>query len=111
VPCRVFEQDTKADARPRDWNYGIYWAQSNLAECLPSDLVSQLQSAQVDSHTPSESDVLPIYNGETGEPLIYLPAPYNFRLQRRKFLKLISTGIDIQVKECFHAQEPLVALT
>jgi hypothetical protein len=26
-----------------------------------------------------------------------VPTPYNIRLQRRKFLKLISTGIDIRV--------------
>ncbi|CRG85571.1 hypothetical protein PISL3812_02618 [Talaromyces islandicus] len=96
VPCTVFEQDTKADARPRDWNYGIYWAQSYLAECLPPELVSQLESAQVDSHTPSGSDILPTFNLATGEPLISVSAPYSYRLQRRKFLNLISTGIDIQ---------------
>jgi len=26
-----------------------------------------------------------------------IPAPYNIRLQKRKFLKLISTGIDVRV--------------
>jgi hypothetical protein len=98
VPCTVFEQDPYAGARPRDWNYGIYWAQSHLAECLPQELISQLQSVQVDSHTPSESDFLPIFNFETGEPLIKVPAPYTYRLQRRKFLNLISTGVDIQVR-------------
>lgn len=41
---------------------------------------------------------MPIYNGQTGELLNVLPAPFNLRLQRRKFIKLISTGIDIRVR-------------
>ncbi|KAL1967229.1 hypothetical protein VTN77DRAFT_3520 [Rasamsonia byssochlamydoides] len=96
IPCVVFEQDARPDARPRDWNYGIYWAQSNLAECLPQELVDRLLTAQVDSHIPSENDILPIFNGQTGERLLDVPAPLSYRLQRRKFLKLIATGIDIQ---------------
>ena len=40
---------------------------------------------------------MPIYNGQSGELMKKIPAPYNIRLHRRKFLKLISTGIDIRV--------------
>lgn len=56
-----------------------------------------METAQVDSHTPAADDFMPIFNGDTGLLLKALPAPYNLRLQRRKFLKLISTGIDIRV--------------
>lgn len=37
-----------------------------------------------------------IYNGETGELLKAAPVPYNIRLARKKFLRLISQGLDIQ---------------
>jgi hypothetical protein len=40
---------------------------------------------------------MPIYNGQSGELMKKVPAPYNIRLQRRKFLKLISAGIDVRV--------------
>lgn len=93
----VFEQDASLDARPRDWNFGIYWAQAPLDECLPDDLSRLVESVQVDSRTPAADDFLPIYNGQSGELMKKIPAPYNIRLQRRKFLKLISTGIDIRV--------------
>lgn len=95
----MFEQDSSPHARPRDWNYGIYWAQSNLSECLPQELVDRLPTVQVDSHAPSENDTLPMYNGATGELLNEAPTPYSLRLQRRKFLKLIATDIDIIVRK------------
>lgn len=96
IAYTIFEQDATPHARPRDWNYGIYWAQSHLDECLPPDLMAQVPSCQVDSHVPTENDYMPIFNGETGETIVDLPAPYSLRLKRRKFLKLISTGLDIK---------------
>lgn len=105
----VFEQDARPDARPRDWNYGIYWAQSNLSECLPPELIDQLLTAQVDSHIPSEDDSLPIFNGQTGERLLDVPAPLSYRLQRRKFLKLIATGVEIQVRHTALSPSPPIA--
>ncbi|KAK4613996.1 FAD-dependent monooxygenase cctM [Fulvia fulva] len=92
----VFEQDSSLDARPRDWNFGIYWAQDPLAECLPEHIQKEVENAQVDGHRAGEDEVMPIYNGESGELLKNVPIPYNIRLARKKFLKLISTGIDIQ---------------
>ncbi|KAF2192840.1 FAD/NAD(P)-binding domain-containing protein [Zopfia rhizophila CBS 207.26] len=92
----VFEQDASQSTRPRDWNYGIYWAQSNLLECLPPELADKLLAVQVDSHTPDQDDVLPVFNATTGDRMVDLPAPFSLRLQRRKFLQLIATGIDIQ---------------
>ena len=97
IPCTVFEQDPSPTARPRDWNYGVYWAQSGLSECLPPELLDQLVACQVDHHTPAASDILPGFNGKTGERLVDVPAPYSLRLKRRKFLQLISTDLDIQV--------------
>lgn len=93
----MFEADASSTGRPRDWNFGIYWAQSPLSECLPEELAQQLESVQVDDHKPSKVDFLPIFNAETCELLMATPAPFSLRLHRRKFLKLISTGLDIRV--------------
>jgi hypothetical protein len=68
-----------------------------LDECLPDDLGRLVESAQVDSRTPAADAFMPIYNGQSGELMKKVPTPYNIRLQRRRFLKLISTGIDIRV--------------
>lgn len=68
-----------------------------LDECLSDELARLVETTQVDSYISSADDFMPIYNGESGELMKSVPAPYNIRLQRRKFLRLISTGIDIQV--------------
>lgn len=93
----VFEADATSTVRPRDWDFGIYWAQSPLADCLPAELVAEVENSQVDDHKPSASDIMPLYNAETCELISEIPAPYSLRLQRRKWLRLISQGIDIEV--------------
>jgi hypothetical protein len=49
------------------------------------------------SHKPSEDTVMPVYNGQTGELLKDLPAPFSLRLHRRRWLKMLSEGVDIKV--------------
>ncbi|TVY41155.1 FAD-dependent monooxygenase [Lachnellula occidentalis] len=66
IPCTVFEQDASLQARPRDWNFGIYWAQSRLDECLTEDLRSLVRGVQTDpSYIPSGESVMPVHHGET----------------------------------------------
>ena len=93
----MFESDAANAERARDWNFGIYWAQSPLSDCLPEEIAQQLESVQVDEHKPREDDFMPAFNAETSELLIAIPAPFSLRLHRRKFLKLISSGLDIRV--------------
>ena len=40
---------------------------------------------------------MPIYNGLTEELMTKLPIPYNIRLKRRNFLRLITTDLDVKV--------------
>lgn len=98
IPCTVFERDASIEERPRDWNFGIYWAQSPLNECLPHDLRSKIFTAQVDDVEPAADTYLPVYNGETGEEMKKLPAPYYLRLRRREFSKVLEDGIDVHVR-------------
>ena len=48
-------------------------------------------------HRPSEDTVMPIYNGQTGEHMKDLPAPFSIRLHRRRWLKMLSDGVNIKV--------------
>ncbi|TVY90346.1 FAD-dependent monooxygenase [Lachnellula willkommii] len=99
IPCTVFEQDANLQQRPRDWNFGIYWAQSRLDECLTEDLRSLVPTVQTDpSYKPSDASVMPVHHGETGKLLKNLPAPWSLRLKRKKWLEMISKDIDIKAR-------------
>lgn len=52
------------------------------------------------NYEPSESSVMPVHNGQTGELMKNLPAPWSLRIHRRNWLKMLSADIDIQV--CDH---------
>ncbi|CAP65149.1 uncharacterized protein PODANS_5_7210, partial [Podospora anserina S mat+] len=97
IPATVFEQDTSPTSRHRDWNFGIYWAQSRLEECLPPNLHHLVKSTQTDpNYEPSVDEKLNIFNGHTGEMMNSLPAPYSMRIRRRPWLELLTTGIDVR---------------
>jgi len=99
IEATVFEQDASPTTRPRDWSFGVYWAQSPLADCLPPDLVARLPTVQTDpAFEPHKGEVLPIHHGETGELLRPVEAPYAVRYRRKAFLKLLSEGVDIRVR-------------
>lgn len=55
IEYTVFEKDGDLAQRPRDWNFGIYWAQSRLEECLPSEVREGLQSVQTEYVSPPAS--------------------------------------------------------
>ena len=95
----VYEREAYLNERPRDWSFGIYWAQESFNKCLPPDLKDELGTAQVDpSYKPSKDDVLHLCNGETGEILTKVPTPFVYRLGRAKFRALVSQGINIEVR-------------
>ncbi|KAK4444712.1 FAD/NAD(P)-binding domain-containing protein [Podospora aff. communis PSN243] len=97
IDATVFEQDASPTARPRDWTFGIYWAQSRLEECLPSEITNRLHTVQADPNAkPSADSVLPIYDGITGEMLSPAGAPFAVRYRRRAWLGLIGEGVDIR---------------
>lgn len=98
IKCTVFEQDASLTERPRDWNFGMYWAQSRLNECLSEEMRARVVDVQTDpTHKPSEDTILPVYNGETGDILKVLPAPFSIRLHRRRWLKMLSDDVNIKV--------------
>ena len=94
----MFEQDASPTIRSRDWNFGIYWAQSRIEECLTAELSALIDTVQVDaSYRHYEGSVFPIYNGYTMELMKELPAPHAIRLKRRAWLDLLRTGVDVRV--------------
>ncbi|PVH89150.1 FAD/NAD(P)-binding domain-containing protein [Cadophora sp. DSE1049] len=97
IACTAFEQDTSLLQRPRDWNFGIYWAQSRLDECLTDDLKALIPSVQTDpSYVANEESVMPVHNGETGELMKNLPAPWSLRLKRKKLIEMLGKDVDIK---------------
>ncbi|KAH7351237.1 hypothetical protein BKA65DRAFT_254670 [Rhexocercosporidium sp. MPI-PUGE-AT-0058] len=97
IACTVFEKDTDLLQRPRDWNFGIYWAQSRLDECLTDDLKALIPTVQTDpSYVANEESVMPVHNGETGELMKNLPAPWSLRLKRKKLIEMLGKDVDIK---------------
>ncbi|KAK4140987.1 uncharacterized protein C8A04DRAFT_31422 [Dichotomopilus funicola] len=97
IPATIFEQDASPTARQRDWDFGIYWAQSRIAECLTPELNALIDTVQTDpSYRHHAGSTMPIHNGATGELLKELPAPHAIRLRRRAWLDLIRTGLDVR---------------
>jgi hypothetical protein len=45
---------------------------------------------------------MPVYNSETGKLMKNLPTPWSLRLQRKKWVDLLSEGIDIRVRLFVH---------
>ncbi|KAF6233219.1 hypothetical protein HO173_008508 [Letharia columbiana] len=73
IKCTVFEREHYLNERPRDWGFGIYWAQSSLIECLPTSLLSRLNTAQGDPlRTPRPKNYMRLMNGETAEELSHV---------------------------------------
>lgn len=98
IRCTVFEQDDSLDQRSRDWDFGIYWAQTPLDECLLDDVRDKIITAQVDNIQPSADDFLPVYNGLTSEIIHTIPTPHYIRLRRREFARVLGNEIDIRVR-------------
>lgn len=97
IKCTVFEREHYLNERPRDWSFGIYWAQSSLTECLPNSLISRLTTAQVDPlRTSTPDDYMRLMNGQTAGELLRVPTPNMYRLKRSKFRALLNEGIDVQ---------------
>ncbi|KAK0649161.1 hypothetical protein B0T16DRAFT_456598 [Cercophora newfieldiana] len=89
INAAVFEKDASPTARPRDWNFGIYWAQSPLEDILPPKLHAQLETVQTDaSYKPNAKSVMPIINGVSGELLRALDTPLRPAAE--------ATGIDVR---------------
>ena len=98
IQCTVFEKEHHLNERPRDWSFGIYWAQSSLTECLPSSILSKMNTAQVDPfRNPTSDDYMRLMNGKTAEELSRVLTPNVYRLRRSKFRTLLVEGIDVQV--------------
>lgn len=96
----IFEQDQSAAVRPRDWNFGVYWAQSRLEECLTPELNALVDSVQPNpAYRRRKDSILPVFNGITGEIIKEVPAPEVIRLARKRWLDLIKTGLDVRVSQ------------
>ncbi|KAG8531886.1 uncharacterized protein KY384_003522 [Bacidia gigantensis] len=97
IPCTVYEREVHLNARGRNWNFGIYWAQAPLAECLPQPVQDAISKAQVKPHAKiDEGATMPILNAETGEVLMRAPTPNVLRLNRARLREVLAQAIDVK---------------
>ncbi|KAI4125379.1 MAG: hypothetical protein LQ347_005395 [Umbilicaria vellea] len=95
--CSIFESETAAQYRPREWTMGLHWSLPILEHILPTEIWTGLNEAQTDPHYEApESDVLPIYNGLTGDLIKNVPIPKTIRYSRRKMRAHLTKGVDVQ---------------
>lgn len=92
----VFEQDESLQARPRDWNLGMFKNQTQLYECLPEHLRKQIEAAEVDGLGAAADEIMPVYDGASGEILKRIPLAHNVRLARKRLLEILSADINIK---------------
>ncbi|EME38964.1 hypothetical protein DOTSEDRAFT_66932 [Dothistroma septosporum NZE10] len=89
----------------QQWGMSIQWALPLLADLLPEDVHSRLQSASVDPHYvfPDAGNAMPVYNAATGEHLKAIPLVKMLRVSRQKFRALLTEGIDVQYNKSFRS--------
>ncbi|KAH8885302.1 FAD/NAD(P)-binding domain-containing protein [Thozetella sp. PMI_491] len=93
----LFEKDKSLDARPRDWDYGVYWAADLLPALLPPHIdTEKILTAQTDHIRPSPDSKIMAYRSDTGALLAALPIPNSLRLRKREFCRVLDEGLDIQ---------------
>lgn len=66
---------------------------------MPEELQNEVEKCQVDDHIAGPDEQMPVFNALTEEKLVDLPIPYNLRLRRKKFLQLLSRGVDVKVRQ------------
>lgn len=76
---------------------GLHWGMPVLKSLIPKSAELQLQSCQVDPHTPTKPlDALLFLNGATGDLLGAPQIPYFHRLRRSKLRALLVQDVDIR---------------
>ncbi|KAF9895170.1 hypothetical protein FE257_000072 [Aspergillus nanangensis] len=105
----IYDRDSSIDARPAGWGITMHWALPALESCLPADVFARIPSIQVNPAQGGRShDKYRFLDLETGKDKVCLESSQHFRLNRKKFRELLSTGIDVnwgmRVTE-FHATQ------
>jgi len=76
---------------------GLHWAAPALKALIPEEMFAQLQTAQVDPHTPTKDvDTLRFLNGRTGEITGGIEVKKFYRFQRGRLRNLLAEGLNIK---------------
>jgi hypothetical protein len=99
VSFTIFDSEVSASTyRPREWGMSVQWGLPMLKDCLPPELFDRVYTAANDPNfEPPDPGILPTWNGQTGDLLKNIPLLRMYRVSRRRFRKLCSEGIDVQV--------------
>jgi hypothetical protein len=70
--------------------------------CLPDHLKALVKTVQTDpNYVTDENTTMPVHNGETGELLRPLPAPFGWRVKRKMWLDMLHKDLDIRVRPAY----------
>ena len=77
---------------------GLHWSLPLLEHILPADIWTGLREAQTDpNYDAPDADVLPLFNGLTGDLIKNIPIPKTIRYSRRKMRARLTKGVDVKV--------------
>lgn len=83
-----------------NWGMGIHWPLPMLRRILPPELYERIQEVQTEPFTPaSQTDFLPLINGEKGAELGSASLPRFHKKSRARMRALCAEGLRVQV--CF----------
>lgn len=102
IPYTLFETEEASTFRPREWTMMVHWGLPLLEELLPSDPVSRLREAYVDSSIDFgqyPNNCGRVFNGVTGELIkeVHIPGRM-MKVSRRKLRALCSEGVGVEVE-------------
>lgn len=103
IAFKIFERDANLGYRGLGWGLTFHWSLPALRSLLPDDVFQRLPETYVDQAAVrrGESSTFPFYDSSTGERQSAVPATpesQRIRVMRQKLRRLLTTGIDVQVR-------------
>ena len=97
IPFQIFERDTHVDSRAHGWGITIHWALDALKACLPPQVISRLETAQVDPEQGrKDTGQFLLLDLSNAMPRYVIPPAPRLRLNRRLFRDTLLEDIDVQ---------------
>lgn len=111
---QIYDRDGSLDERPAGWGITMHWALPALASSLPPEVFAKLPSIQVDpvegakgmqcfqtisysseAELALDHDSFRFLDLSTGLDKYNIESSLHYRLNRKQFRQLLSTGIDV----------------
>lgn len=106
IPFIIFERDLSSCSHTEGWGLTIHWALSAFQECLPHDMVEQLQDIQVDREVGrNDTGRFLFLDLKTGKPKFAIPPSKRLRIHRGKLRTMLQQDVDVRWGKTFRSFE------